>query len=255
MRELNKEMKPSARSYDKRNIIIALLFSFLILNLLLMLLMYSKISKPGDNLYHQDSQNSSEGIDGISKEQLKEACLYMDPELDKIRYLRQQIIDRKVIKEDCLTGISFNDQTLDDIREYNKLVPRLKGFFADQAIKTLTGVFELKNSDDKIYDRINALNYIEIPPEVREYSEIIAELSLYKNCTELLCSDSRLAFIIYSESGGSAGMWPYLWHTEYLQGHDDVKEDLDHLFDLTDRILTSLDSQYKTIHRMKLIGY
>lgn len=47
---------------------------------------------------------------------------------------------------------------------------------------------------------MGALNYLELPAEVREYAEIVAELSLYKNCTELLCNDSRLVFIVYAEN-------------------------------------------------------
>lgn len=63
------------------------------------------------------------------------------------------------------------------------------------------------------------------------------------NCTDLLKGDSRLAFIIYSEGGGSAGMWPYFWHTEYLRGHEDIKENLARLFDLAEKIITSLDKE------------
>jgi hypothetical protein len=69
----------------------------------------------------------------------------------------------------------------------------------EQAIRTLIATFELKGpkyEDGKLY----APDYLDIPPDVREYAEIIADLSLYKNCTELLCNDSRLAFIIYVEA-------------------------------------------------------
>jgi hypothetical protein len=43
-------------------------------------------------------------------------------------------------------------------------------------------------------------------------------------------------------------MWPYFWHTEYLRDRDDIKEDLNRLFDLTERIITSLDKEYENIY-------
>jgi hypothetical protein len=136
----------------------------------------------------------------------------------------------------------FESIMREDIKEYNKLVSRLKGFFVEQAIRTLIVTFGLKGIKNE-YGEIYAPNYLDIPSDVREYAEIIADLSLYKNCTELLCNDSRLAFIIYSEGGGSGGRWPYFWHTEWLSDHDDVKEDLKHLFGLVERIITSLDKE------------
>lgn len=87
---------------------------------------------------------------------------------------------------------------------------------------------------------------------MREYAEIITDLSLYKNCTELLCNDSRLAFIIFTEGGGSGGLWPYFWHTEYLNDYDNVKEDLNRLFDLVERIITSLDKEYESLYFIEM---
>jgi hypothetical protein len=67
----------------------------------------------------------------------------------------------------------------------------------------------------------------------------------------LLCNDSRLAFIIYSELGGSYGRWPFIWHTENLHDREDIKEDLSRLFDLTEEIITSLDKEYENIYYIK----
>jgi hypothetical protein len=245
MQKISEENKSSPKSLDMKNIIIALIFVILILSLLVNFLILSKLSKIPGNLHSQGWQPVWESSDGIIDEQEQELFLQMNPSLDKIRHLHQQIIDREVIKEDSLIGVPIDNQLKEDIKEYNKLVPELKGFFAEQAIKTLIGVFELKNEDGKTYHGVSTLNYLEIPSDVREYAEIIADLSLYRNCTELLCNDSRLAFIIYVEGGGSAGMWPYFWHTVYLSDRNDIKEDLNSLFDLVERIITSLDKEYE----------
>lgn len=233
-----------------KNIIIALILVVLIISLFVNYLILGKLSKITDNLHSQGLHPVSGGSDDIS-EQEHGFIISINPDMHKIRHIFQQIIDREVIKEDSLVGLSIDNQLKDDIREYNSLVPELKGFFSDQAVKTLIALFELKDIKNE-YGWIFAPNYLDIPPDVREYAEIIADLSLYKNCTELLCSDSRLAFIIYAETGGSSGLWPYFWHTEYLRDRDDVKEDLNHLFDLVERIITSLDKEYENIYRKEL---
>lgn len=243
MQKISEENKSSPKSLYMRNIFIALIFVILILSLLVNFLILGKLSKIPGNLFSQGWQPVWGSSDGIISEQEQEFFLQMNPALDKIRHLHQQIIDREIIKDDGMIGVPIDNQLKEDIKEYNKLVPKLKGFFAEQAIKTLIVAFELKNKDGKIY----APNYLEIPSDVREYAEIIADLSLYKNCTELLCNDSRLAFIIYVEGGGSGGMWPYFWHTVYLSDRNDIKEDLNSLFDLVERIITSLDKEYENI--------
>jgi hypothetical protein len=189
--------------------------------------------------------------DSIISKQEQEIFLAMNPVLDKIRYLQQQIIDREVIKDDCLFGVPIDNQLKENIKEYNELVSGLKGFFAEEAVKELIALFELEVGEYKIggdgpYFELYTPEYLDIPPDVREYAEIIADLSLYRNCSELLCNDSRLAFIIYNELGGSGGRWPFIWHTEYLEGHD-VKENLNRLFDLVERLITSLDELYENI--------
>lgn len=226
MQKINSENKSTPKPTGLKNIVTVLILLALIALLLVNIFMLNKLSK----------RLSQDG------EPKQEILLKVNPALDKIKCLRQQIIDREVIKDDCLIGIPIDNQLKEDIGEYNQLVSDLKGFFSEQAIKTLAGILELE-----IEDGIYAPDYIDIPSDVREYAEIIADLSLYRNCTDLLKGDSRLAFIIYSEGGGSAGMWPYFWHTEYLRGHEDKKEHLDRLFDLVERIITFLDNAYENI--------
>jgi hypothetical protein len=76
--------------------------------------------------------------------------LQMNPVLDKIRYLQQQIIDREVIKDDCLIGVPIDNQLKENIKEYNELVSYLKGFFAEEAVRTLIAHLELEIEDELV---------------------------------------------------------------------------------------------------------
>jgi hypothetical protein len=77
------------------------------------------------------------------------------------------------------------------------------------------------------------LNYIDIPSDVREYAEIIADLSLYRNCTELLMQRLSPSFHhIFRRRRFLRNVVLIFWHTEYLRGHEDIKEDLNSFFDL-----------------------
>lgn len=248
MQKICEENKSSSKSLDMKSIIIALILVILIISLLINFLILGKLSKISFNWDSQGWQPVQGSSDSTLSSQEQEFFLQMNPALDKIRHLHLQIIDREVIKDDSLIGVPINDKLREDIMEYNELVPRLKGFFAEQAVKTLIAHLELKIDRDGLY----APDYLDIPSDVRGYAEIIAELSLYRNCTELLCNDSRLAFIIYSEAGGSGGRWPYVWHTELLNGYDYIKEDLNHLFGLVERIITSLDKEYENVYYTKL---
>ncbi len=252
MQKIDGENKLSPRSLDMKNIIILLILFILILSLVTNFLMLRKLAKIPDGMHFHGLHSDREGYDVETNQQALEPVLQLNPVLYEIMHLHQQIINREVIKDDCLINIPIEHELKEDIKEYNKLVSKLKGFFAERAIRTLIGVFELKNKNNGEYYKPNALNYLEIPSDVREYAERIAELSLYKNCTELLCNDSRLAFIISVEGGGSAGLWPYLWHTEYLRDYDNIKEDLSRLFDLVERIITSLQKEYENIYYIKM---
>jgi hypothetical protein len=247
MQKISNENKSTRKPFGINNTVSVLILLVLVFSLFVNILILNKLSKIPGYLLSQDAEPVSGSSDNITSEQGQEIYLKMNPALDKIKYLQQQIIDREVIKDDCLIGVPIDNQLKEDIKEYNELVSYLKGFFAEQAVGTLVGVFQLDIESSGTYRELNALNYLDIPSDVREYAEIIADLSLYRNCTELLNNDSRLAFIISSEGGGSAGMWSSFWHTEYLRGHEDIKEDLNSLFDLVERIITSLDKLYENI--------
>lgn len=257
MQKMSEENKSTPRLLVMKNIFTALILLVLIFSLLVNILILNKLSKIPGYLLSQDVKPASGNSDSIISEQDQGLYFKMDPALDKIRYLQQQIIDREVIRDDILIGVSIDDQLKEDIKEYNRLVPGLKGFFTEQAIRTLIAVLELEIEDELVkkyggtHYELYAPDYPGIPSDVREYAEIIAELSLYRNCTELLYNDSRLAFIIYTELGGSYGRWPYIWHTENLNDREDIKENLNRLFDLVEKIITSLDKEYENIYYIK----
>jgi hypothetical protein len=250
MGKLNEEVKSSQKSHDMKNIIMALMLVTLIASLVVNYLVLSQLSKISGDLHSQGSQPVSGDSDNIGKQE-QALLLPVNSDMYKIRDIYQRIINREVVKDDYLIGISIDNQLKEDIKEYNELVPRLKGLFAERAFRVLISLFMLKDEDGEFY-KPNVLSYLESPSDIRRYTEIIADLSLYKNCTELLRNDSRLAFIISIEGGGSYGMWPYLWHTEYLREHEDVKEGLNRLFDLVERIITALDKEYANIYYKEL---
>ena len=242
MQKISEGNKLSPKSHNMKNIMMSLIFVILILSLLVNFLILSKL----DNLHPQGSHPVWGSSDGTISEQEQEFFLQMNPALDKIRHLRQQIIDREVIKDDSLIGVPIDKQLKEDINEYNLLVPGLKGFFAQKAIRTLLWVLSNETYE---YGELGALDYLEIPSDIREYAAIVADLSLYKNSRDLLNNDSRLAFFIFVEGGGSLGMWPSFWHENLDDYH---KEALNQLFDLAERIITTLDKEYENMYYIKL---
>ncbi|HOQ76445.1 MAG TPA: hypothetical protein PK369_07765 [Thermoclostridium sp.] len=260
---------------QKTSLFTVLILIILVFSLFVNILIFNKLSRITGELQSKDTEPASveldsisgseaqsiplkidTALDGIKYPQEQKISLMKNPDLDRIRYLQQQIIDREVIRDDCLIGLPIDDQLKADIREYNELVSSLKGFFAKQAVHVLITLFELDLGEyavdeDGSYFWLYTADYLNIPPDVREYVEIIADLSLYRNCTELLCGDPRLAFFIYNEGGGSGGMWPYFWHTEYLRGYEDKREDLDRLFNLVEGIIASLDRVYENSYYVR----
>jgi hypothetical protein len=110
MQKVSEENKSSPKSLDMKNIIIALILVILILSLLTNYLILSKLSKIPDNLYSQGRQPVWGNSDGVISEQEQELFLKMNPAIDKIKYLHQQIIDRKVIKDDSLISVPIDNQ-------------------------------------------------------------------------------------------------------------------------------------------------
>jgi hypothetical protein len=251
MSKSNEEVKSSRKSLDMNNIIMVLISVTLIASLVVNCLLLGRLTKISEGSRSQDTQPVAADTGDIG-EQGQFSFLPITPDMYKIRDIYQQIINREVVRDDYLIGISIDDQLKEDIKEYNELVPILKGFFSYQAFRTLKSLFMLEDEDDEDSYKPSVVKYLELPADFRRYVEIITDLSLYRNCAKLMSSDPRLVFIISVESGGSYGMWPYFWHTEYLRGHEDIKERLNRLFDLVDSIIVSLDKEYEDIYHKEL---
>jgi len=184
------------------------------------------------------------------KDNVQQKIVIITPQLERLKFLQKKIMDREVIKDEDLFRISVDKEIRNKIKSYNKKVAYLKGFFAEQAVGTLIGVFQLTNEEGETDFYHSTLDYFRWPAEVREYAEIIANHSLYRNCTELLCNDPKLAYMISVEESGSAGMWPYWWHTEYLRDREDIKKLLKKLFDLVDELTNYFESEYDKMYAM-----
>ncbi|NLD87374.1 MAG: hypothetical protein GX633_03850, partial [Clostridiales bacterium] len=91
---------------------------------------------------------------------------------------QQQIENREIIRDESISKLDFTDDAKEKIKEYNKLTYSLKGFFSEQAIGTLIGVFQLENDKGETHHYHSTLNYFKLPEEIRKYAEIIANLSL-----------------------------------------------------------------------------
>jgi hypothetical protein len=231
---------------DLSRILVVLFIFSVILIVAVQALTLGKVSKIL-SLYSESLNETQENREVESVGQEKEYILRTNPVAKRMDGIYEKIMNREIVFDDLLIGVPLSAELLEDISEYNGLVRNLKGFFSDLAVKNMIALFELpRNPDGSLF----APDYRKIPEDVREYVEVITDLSLYKNSTELLCSDSRLAFIIYSEGGGSAGMWPYFWHTELIKDRKDIQEDLNRLFELTEKIILSLDEEYEKLYSM-----
>ncbi|MDD4495303.1 MAG: hypothetical protein PHV32_13355, partial [Eubacteriales bacterium] len=85
-------------------------------------------------------------------------------------------------------------------------------------------------------------DYLDIPADVIGMIELIAHYSLYRNCTQLFLDDPVLYPIIEKELGGSGGLWPYFWHTEFLDDVPEVKEGLADYFELEENLIKQLET-------------
>lgn len=87
----------------------------------------------------------------MAKDAEQKLLLKLTPLIERISFLQQQVYSREIIKDETLLGLDVNEEIKAKIKEYNKLVPFLKGIFAEQAIGTLIGVFQLKNEEGEMF--------------------------------------------------------------------------------------------------------
>lgn len=151
----------------------------------------------------------------------------------------EKINERQIIEEEYIIELNGDTQLRNRLEKYNEYTASLYEFFLKQAKGTMLGVFNLKSEEDA--------GKIDIPISFTELVERIAHYSLYDNCTKLFLDDPVLYPIIDKEAGGSAGQWPYWWHTIYLDHTPNVKEDLVVYFNLEEKLVEQLNTLKKSV--------
>lgn len=146
----------------------------------------------------------------------------------------KKINDRQVVEDEYFSYVGDNTELGNMLRDHNELTAIYREFFLNRATRTMIGVFQLKPED-------GSPDNLDIPADVLGMIERITHYSLYKNCTERFLDDPVLSPIIEKEAGGSAGLWPYLWHTVYLNDVPEVKEGLADYFDLEEDLIKQLE--------------
>ena len=185
--------------------------------------------KEENNLYGNETPSVSDGERG----DYSSIIANIDAIIKKIN-------DRQVVEDEYFSYLGNNTELVDMLRDHNELTAIYREFFLNRATRTMIGVFQLEpyfylKAEDDLPDNLD------IPADVLGMIERIAHYSLYRNCTQLFLDDPVLSPIIEKEAGGSAGRWPYFWHTEYLDDAPEVKEGLADYFDLEEDLIKQLE--------------
>ncbi len=158
-----------------------------------------------------------------------------DPVIEEIK---KTIGERKIIDEALISSESIDTELADMLTEYNEQTRTYYDFFYNMATRTIDYAIT-----DKWDWNPEAPPSYPVSPEVFDEMVLrIADNSLYSDCTQRFLDDPLLAPIIEKEGGGSAGRWPYVWHTDYLDHLPEMKTALAEYFDLVENILRLLES-------------
>lgn len=162
----------------------------------------------------------------------------------KIDEVISTIHQRNVIGYDFTYTLCFSRELLQEILHYNSLLCWLKGFFTEYGMSVLTAFqreyqdsqrearplyktqeflnarlsflrqhfqrdlpMECVENDGGPVGRPSVIEFLNLPPELRQCAERIGNLGLYENASELIHSDPTLSYILEIEAGGSAGLW------------------------------------------------
>lgn len=155
--------------------------------------------------------------------------------ITNIETILEKINERQVVEEIYFRYLGDNTELVDMLRDHNKLTAFYYEFFYNRAKNTMIAVLNLETED-------GALDRSDLPDDFDEMIERIARYSLYKNCTQMFLDDPVLYPIIEKEAGGSAGQWPYWWHTLYLNDLPEVKEGLASYFELEEELVKQLEN-------------
>lgn len=157
-----------------------------------------------------------------------EEPLMKDPLIQRIE---NSVNEREMVGEEDLSALIDNQGLVELLRTYNEQTRTLYDFFYDMATKTLSFAFEDPDFNPK------AKPYYPVSTELfEEMVTKVAVYSLYSDCTQRFLDDPLLSSIIAKEAGGSAGRWPYVWHTEYLDYNLEMKTALSEYFDLIEEL-------------------
>lgn len=155
----------------------------------------------------------------------------MAPEINEII---EKINDRQIVEDEYFTYVGDNEEIVEKLRSYNEFTVTYYKFFYDRAAVTM--IWVVMPEKDTGSPDISGL-----PEDVLDMIERVAHYSLYKECTQLFLDDAVLYPIIEKEAGGSAGRWPYVWHTEYLGDVPEIRDGLNEYFKLTEELVVQLE--------------
>ena len=174
--------------------------------------------------------------------------------IDKIASIIDQVLNREIIKDSYFHYISDNADLLEALKKHNERTAFFTGFFSERATGTVIGVFMLEEDDGSPLEVSWSFDYVKkLSPDIRDMIEVITYYSLFRNCKELFCGDPKLAYMIASEAGGSAGMWPGFWHNAYLGGPEmsEIQRELLEYFDFEDGLVIKLEEYMDSLLSIK----
>ncbi len=158
-----------------------------------------------------------------------------EEEILLVEEIKNKINMRKIVNETYFSSFSDDSKLIEMLNEYNQRTQEYYEYFYQVA----------RDAIDFVFDEVDFAPDIlpAYPVSVEVYEEMvlrIADNSLYKDCTQRFLEDPLLVLIIEKEAGGSAGLWPYFWHTEYLNHLPEMKRNLANYFLLINDIEKSL---------------
>lgn len=174
-------------------------------------------------------------------------ALKISRKVEMVDKVGDMILNREVVPDAYFYYLEDSKDLLDSVKTHNRLTAEWTEYFTQEATRVMIALFELKEQDGSVMSD-NAFVFLKMPAEIGELVERICNYSLYRNCTELILSDTKLARVISGELGGSYGMWPHFWHTERIQD-EDTKVRLAEYLDLEDHLIPQIEE-----YRSSLIG-
>lgn len=163
--------------------------------------------------------------------------------LQKLDEINDKIIAREVVEDSYFYYLGNDKSLLDDTKNYNKSTGLLTANFTVIAFNVAEPMYQdMTNTANKYesYDRFK--DYLNFPPEVREYQEIIAHACMYRNCADLLFANPKMSYFLGRGLGGSLAMWPSTIQNEGESFGKPLRADLAEYFDLVDGLIVKIQN-------------